>query len=90
MMSIDFGIYIVKGDVRAERALLIYSEMINCMHSQISQITCPDLDDIMKKNLKITDQRIDPGKLCNTVCKKRDVSLSELLSGSHHHRRSLI
>ncbi len=41
-----------------------------------------DLDDKIKKNLRISGQRIDLEELCDRVCKKRNVSLSELLSGS--------
>jgi len=35
-----------------------------------------------KKNLRISEQRIDLEELCNRVCKKKNVSLAELLSGS--------
>lgn len=41
-----------------------------------------DLDDMIKKNLRVSGQRIDLEELCNRVCKKRDISKAELLSGS--------
>ncbi len=41
-----------------------------------------------KKNLRISGQRIDLEKLCNRVCKKKNVSLAELISGSR--RRGLV
>jgi REP element-mobilizing transposase RayT len=47
-----------------------------------------DLDDIIKKNLRISGQRIDLEELCNRVCDKKNVSLSELISGSR--RRELV
>ena len=46
------------------------------------------LDDILKKNLRISGQRIDLKELCDRVCKKKDVSLAELISGSR--RRELV
>ena len=47
-----------------------------------------DLDGMTKKSQRISGQRIDLGELCKRVCKKREVSLSELLSGSR--RRELV
>lgn len=41
-----------------------------------------DLDDMIKKNLRISGQRINLKELCDTVCKKKDISLAELISGS--------
>ena len=41
-----------------------------------------------KKNLRISGQRIDLEELCNRVCKKKNVSLAELISGSR--RRELV
>ena len=41
-----------------------------------------DLDDMIKKNLRVSGQRIDLEELCDRVCKKREVLLAELLSGS--------
>jgi chromosomal replication initiation ATPase DnaA len=37
---------------------------------------------MIKKNLRISGQRIDLKKLCDRVCKKEDISLAELISGS--------
>ena len=47
-----------------------------------------DLDDIIKKNLRISPNRIDLKELSDRVCKKNDVSLTELISGSR--RRKLV
>jgi hypothetical protein len=44
--------------------------------------------DLRKKYYKYIIEGIDLGELCNRVCKKRNVSLSELLSGSR--RRELV
>jgi hypothetical protein len=41
-----------------------------------------DLNDIIKKNLRISGQRIDLEELCYRVCNKTSVSSAELLSGS--------
>ena len=46
------------------------------------------LDDMLKKNLRISGQRIDLEELCDRVCKKKNVSLAELISGSR--RRELV
>ena len=46
------------------------------------------LDDMIKKNLRISGQRIDLEELCDRVCKKKNVSLAELISGSR--RRKLV
>lgn len=43
---------------------------------------------MIKRNLRISGQRIDLQSLCDRVCKKRSVSLIELLSGSR--RRELV
>jgi len=43
------------------------------------------LDDMIKKNPRVSGQRIDLEALCDRVCKKRNVSSSELLSGSRRH-----
>ena len=45
-----------------------------------------DLDDLIKKNLKISGQKIDLEELCKRVCKKEGVSLGELFSGSRRHK----
>jgi len=42
----------------------------------------------MHYQIALGSQRIDLGELCNSVCKKRKVSLSELLSGSR--RREMV
>lgn len=46
------------------------------------------LDDMVKKNLRVSGQRIDLEALCDRVCKKKGVSLKELISGSR--RRELV
>lgn len=46
------------------------------------------LDDMIKKNLRISGQRTDLGELCDRVCKKKNLSLTELISGSR--RRELV
>ena len=43
------------------------------------------LDDLVKKNLRFSGQRIDIDKLAATVCKKHDISINELRSGSRRH-----
>jgi chromosomal replication initiation ATPase DnaA len=40
---------------------------------------------MIKRNLRISGQRIDLKELCDRVCKKMKVSLAELLSGSRRH-----
>ena len=50
--------------------------------SEFVQEIKTDLDDMIKKNLRISGQRIDLQALCDRVCKKRSISLTELLSGS--------
>ena len=44
-----------------------------------------NLDEFIKKNLRISGQKIDLEELCNRVCKKEEVSLNELVSGSRRH-----
>ncbi|MEN6321687.1 MAG: transposase [Syntrophaceae bacterium] len=44
-----------------------------------------DLDYMTKRNLRISGQRIDLEELCSKVCKKKGVSLAELVSGSRRH-----
>ena len=46
------------------------------------------LDDMIKKNLRISGQRIDLKELSDRVCEKNNVSLAELISGSR--RRELV
>lgn len=43
------------------------------------------LDDLVKKNLRISGQKIDLEELCKRACKKEGVSLGELISGSRRH-----
>lgn len=40
------------------------------------------LDDLIKRNLRISGQKIDLEELCNGVCKREGISLGELISGS--------
>ena len=40
------------------------------------------LDDLIKRNLRISGQKIDLEELCNRVCKREGISLGELISGS--------
>lgn len=47
-----------------------------------------NLDDVIKKNLRISGQRLELEELSNRVCKKKGVSLTELTSGSR--RRELV
>ena len=56
--------------------------------SDFVQELTSDLDDVIKMNLRISRQRIDLEELCDRVCKKKHVSLSELISGSR--RRELV
>jgi putative transposase len=46
------------------------------------------LGDMIKKNLRISGQKMDLEELCDRVCKKKNVTLSELISGSR--RRELV
>ena len=56
--------------------------------SDFVQELTSDLDDVIKKNLRISRQRIDLEELSDRVCKKKHVSLAELISGSR--RRDLV
>ena len=47
-----------------------------------------ELNDLVKKNLRVSGQRIDLEKLSKRVCKKNKISLTELCSGSR--RRDII
>ena len=47
-----------------------------------------NLDDMIKKGLRVSGQRIDLKELSHKVCKKNNVSLAELISGSR--RRELV
>jgi len=50
--------------------------------SEFVQEIKSDLDDMIKRNLRIAGKRLDLEELCDRVCKKKGVSLAELLSGS--------
>ena len=47
-----------------------------------------ELDDLVKKNLRLSGQQIDIQELSKRVCKKHGISLSELCSGSR--RREIV
>lgn len=47
-----------------------------------------DLDEVTEKNLRISGRRIDLTELCDRVCKKQNISVAELVSGSR--RRALV
>jgi putative transposase len=53
--------------------------------SEFVQEIKSDLDDLIKKNLRISGQKIDLKELCNRVCAREGVSLGELISGSRRH-----
>jgi putative transposase len=44
-----------------------------------------DLDDLIKKNLRLSGQRKDIAALAEQVCKRYDVSAGELQSGGRRH-----
>jgi len=44
-----------------------------------------DLDDMIKKNLRISSHRITLEALSDRVCRKNNVSSAELMSGSRRH-----
>ncbi len=49
--------------------------------SPLSQVIS-GLDDLVKKNLRLSGQRIDINALAQQVCRKYNISLGELRSGS--------
>lgn len=53
--------------------------------SEFVQEVVSGLDDLVKRNLRLSGQRMDIDKLAEAVCKKHDVSLGELRSGSRRH-----
>jgi REP element-mobilizing transposase RayT len=53
--------------------------------SEFVQEVVSGLDDLVKRNLRLSGQRMDIDKLAETVCEKHDVSLGELRSGSRRH-----
>jgi putative transposase len=50
--------------------------------SEFVQDVISDLDGLVKKNLRLSGQRIDMEALAQQVCRKYDISLNELCSGS--------
>ena len=50
--------------------------------SEFVQDVISELDDLVKKNLRLSGQRIDIAALAQQVCKKHEISLGELRSGS--------
>ena len=50
--------------------------------SEFVQDVVSGLDDLVKKNLRLSGQRIDIAALAQQVCKKHNISLGELRSGS--------
>ncbi len=53
--------------------------------SDFVQVVISELDDLAKKNLRLSGQRIDIHALAHLVCKKYDISLGEFVSGSRRH-----
>ena len=56
--------------------------------SEFVQGVISELDDLVKKNLRLSGQRIDIAELAQQVCKKYNISLGELRSGSR--RRDVV
>jgi len=56
--------------------------------SQFVQEVISDLDDLVKRNLRLSGRQIDVATLAKRVCKKHGISLGELRSGSR--RRKII
>ena len=56
--------------------------------SEFVQEVTSDLDDFVKKNLRLSGRQIDVATLAKRVCKKHDISVGELRSGSR--RREII
>ena len=56
--------------------------------SQFVQEVTSDLDDLVKRNLRLSGRQIDVATLAKRVCKKHDISVGELRSGSR--RREII
>ena len=54
--------------------------------SEFVQEVTSGLDDIMKRNLRLSGQRIDFDTLAERVCKNYDISAGELQSGSRRHK----
>jgi hypothetical protein len=56
--------------------------------SEFVQGVISELDDLVKKNLRLSGQRIDIAELVQQVCKKYNISMGELRSGSR--RRDVV
>jgi REP element-mobilizing transposase RayT len=56
--------------------------------SEFVQGVISELDELVKKNLRLSGQRIDIAELSQQVCKKYNISLGELRSGSR--RRNVV
>ena len=56
--------------------------------SEFVQEVTSDLDDLVKKNLRLSGRQIDIVTLAGRVCKKHGISLGELCSGSR--RREIV
>ena len=54
--------------------------------SEFVQEIKTDLDDLIKKNMRVSGQRISINELCNRVCRREGVSLGELTSGSRRSK----
>ncbi len=54
--------------------------------SEFVQEATSGLDDIMKRNLRLSGQHIDPDTLAERVCKNYDISAGEMRSGSRRHK----
>jgi hypothetical protein len=57
-------------------------------NSEFVQEVISELDDLVKKNLRLSGQRIDIDALAQAVCRKYNISLGELCSGSR--RRAVV
>jgi chromosomal replication initiation ATPase DnaA len=53
--------------------------------SDFAQEVESDLDDMLKKNLRLSGQRKNIAALAEEVCRKYDISAGELESGSRRH-----
>jgi len=53
--------------------------------SDFVQAVVSDLDDLIKKNLRLSGQRKDIAALAEEICKKYDISAGELESGGRRH-----
>lgn len=53
--------------------------------SEFVQEVISGLDDLVKRNLRLSGGRIDIGELAEKVCERYDISMGELRSGSRRH-----